>query len=58
MKKSLKSISFYIILPIIIILLMMLSLKEPEAGNKSFSELVTAIQDKQVTAIEIGDTII
>ncbi len=56
MKKSLKSISFYIILPIIIILLMMLSLKEPEAGNKSFSELVTAIQDKQVTAIEIGDT--
>lgn len=56
MKKSFRSISFYIILPIIIILLMMMSLRQPEAGTKSFSELVNAIEEKQVTAIEIGDT--
>ncbi len=56
MKKSFRSISFYIILPILIILLMMLSLREPEAGTKSFSELVTAIEQEKATAIEIGDT--
>ena len=56
MKKSFRSISFYIILPILIILLMMLSLREPEAGTKSFSELVNAIEEQQATAIEIGDT--
>ena len=56
MKKSFRSISFYIILPILIILLMMLSLREPEAGKKSFSELVNAIEEEKATAIEIGDT--
>ncbi len=56
MKKSFKSISFYIILPIIIILIMMMSLSEPQVGTKSFSELVNAIEEKQVSAIEIGDT--
>ena len=56
MKKSFRSISFYIILPILIILLMMLSLREPEAGKKSFSELVNAIEEEKASAIEIGDT--
>ena len=56
MKKSFKSISFYIILPILIILIMMMSLGEPQVGVKSFSELVNAIEEKKVSAIEIGDT--
>ena len=56
MKKSFKSISFYIILPIIIILIMMMSLSEPQVGTKSFSELVNAIEENKVSAIEIGDT--
>lgn len=57
MKKSFRSISFYIILPIVIILVMMMSLRQPEAGTKSFSELVNAIEAKQASAIEIGDTV-
>lgn len=56
MKKSFKSISFYIILPIIIIILMMMSLKQPDSGVKSFSELVGAINKGEVTHLEIGDT--
>ena len=57
MKKSFRSISFYIILPIVIILVMMMSLHQPDAGTKSFSELVNAIEAKQASAIEIGDTV-
>ena len=57
MKKSFKGISFYIILPIIIILLMNLSLGEPEKGVKSFSELVTAINNEQVEKLTIEDTV-
>ena len=56
MKKTFRSISFYIILPIIIILIMMMSLKQPDAGTMSFSDLVNALEDKKVTAIEIRDT--
>ncbi len=57
MKKSFKGISFYIILPIIIILLMNMSLGEPEKGVKSFSELVTAINNEQVEKLTIEDTV-
>lgn len=57
MKKSFRSISFYIILPIIIIILMMMTLQQPESGVKTFSELVSAVEEKQVTHIEIGDTV-
>ena len=57
MKKSFKSISFYIILPIIIIILMMMSLQQPESGVKSFSELVNAIEQGKVTHLEIGDSV-
>ena len=57
MKKSFKSISFYIILPIIIIILMMMSLQQPESGVKSFSELVAAIEQEKVTHLEIGDSV-
>ena len=57
MKKSFKGISFYIILPIIIILLMNLSLGEPEKGVKSFSELVTAINNGEVEKLTIEDTV-
>ena len=56
MKKSFRSISLYIILPIIIILLMMFSLRQPDTGVKSFSELVNAIDKEKVTKLEIGDT--
>ena len=56
MKKSFRSISLYIILPIIIILLMMFSLRQPDTGVKSFSELVNAIDKERVTKLEIGDT--
>ena len=56
MKKPIRSISLYIILPILIILMMMLSLKQPDSGVKDFSQLVTAIEKKQVTKLEIGDT--
>ena len=57
MKKSFKSISFYIILPIIIIILMMMSLQQPDSGVKSFSELVAAIEQGKVTNLEIGDSV-
>ncbi|MBQ8391002.1 MAG: ATP-dependent zinc metalloprotease FtsH [Clostridia bacterium] len=57
MKKSFKGISFYIILPIIIILLMNMSLGEPEKGVKSFSELVTAINNEKVEKLTIEDTV-
>ena len=57
MKKSFKSISFYIILPIIIIILMMMSLQQPGEGVKSFSELVNAIEQGKVTHLEIGDSV-
>ena len=57
MKKSFKGISFYIILPIIIILLMNMSLSEPEKGVKSFSELVTAINNGEVEKLTIEDTV-
>ena len=56
MKKSFKGISFYIILPIIIILLMNMSLGRPQKGVKSFSELVTAINNEQVEKLTIEDT--
>ena len=56
MKKSFKSISFYIILPIIIIILMMMSMQEPSSGIKTFSDLVTAIEEKRVSHLEIGDS--
>ena len=55
MKKSFRSISFYIILPIIIIILMMMSLQQPDSGKMSFSELVTAVEKKNVEHLEIGD---
>lgn len=56
MKKSFRSISFYIILPIIIILLMMVTLKQPGSGTKSFSELVASVEKGEVTKLDIGDT--
>ena len=56
LKKSFKSISFYIILPIIIILLMMMSLKQPESGVKTFSDLVNDVEAGKVTELEIGST--
>ncbi len=56
LKRSFKSISFYIILPIIIVILMMLSMRQPDEGTKSFSELVKAVKEEQVTTLEIGDT--
>ncbi len=56
MKKSFKSISFYIILPIVIVMLMMLTLRQPESGVKKFSDLVSAIEAGQVSKLEIGDT--
>ncbi len=56
MKRSFKSISFYIILPIIIVILMMMSLNQPDSGVKTFSELVNAIEEKKVTHLEINDT--
>jgi len=55
LKKSFRSISFYIILPIIIIILMMMSLQQPDSGKMSFSELVTAVEKKNVEHLEIGD---
>ncbi len=57
MKKSFKSISFYIILPIIIIILMLVSMDDSEPKNKSFSDLATAIKNEKVTNLEIGDSI-
>ncbi len=36
--------------------MMMMSLKQPDSGVKDFSQLVTAIEKKQVTKLEIGDT--
>ena len=57
MKKSFKSISFYIILPIIIIILMMVSLDNAETDVKSFTELAKAIRNKEVTNLEIGDSV-
>jgi len=56
LKKSFKSISFYIILPVIIILLMMMSLKQPESGVKTFSELVNDVEAGKVSELEIGST--
>jgi len=56
LKKSFRSLSFYIILPIVIIMLMLFSLQEPESGTLTFSELVNALQKEEVQAIEIGDT--
>ena len=56
MKKSFRSISFYIILPIVIIILMMLSLGQPESGVMRSDELSQAIKDKRVTSLEINDT--
>ena len=57
MKKSFKSISFYIILPIIIIILMMMSFKPSDEGKMSFSELAGKIHEEKVTSLEIGDTV-
>ncbi len=56
MKKSFRSISFYIILPIVIILLMMFSQQKPDSGVTSFSDLVKAVKEEKVTSMEIGDT--
>ena len=56
MKKSFRSISFYIILPIVIILLMMFSQQRPDSGVTSFSELVKAVKEEKVTSMQIGDT--
>ncbi len=56
MKKSFRSISFYIILPIIIIILMMMTMQQPESGVKTFSELATAIKDEKVEKLIISDT--
>ena len=57
MKKSFKSISFYIILPIVIIILMMMSFNTSESKKMSFSQLAEKINDKKVTSLEIGDTV-
>jgi len=56
LKKSFRSISFYIILPIVIILLMMFSQQKPNSGVTSFSDLVKAVKEEKVTSMEIGDT--
>ncbi len=56
MKKSFRSISFYIILPIVIILLMMFSQQRPDSGVTSFSELVKSVKEEKVTSMKIGDT--
>ena len=56
MKKSFRSISFYIILPIVIILLMMFSQQRPGSGVTSFSDLVKAVKEEKVTSMQIGDT--
>ncbi len=56
MKRSFRSISLYIILPLVVILLMMLTLRQPQSGIKKFSELVEAVDAGQVTKLEIGDT--
>ncbi len=56
MKRSFRSISLYIILPLVVILLMMLTLRQPQSGVKKFSELVEAVDAGQVTKLEIGDT--
>ena len=56
MKKSFRSISFYIILPIVIILLMMFSQQRPDSGVTSFSDLVKAVKEEKVTSMQIGDT--
>ncbi len=56
MKKSFRSISFYIILPIVIILLMMFSQQKPDSGVTSFSELVKSVKEEKVTSMKIGDT--
>ena len=55
-KKGLRSISFYIILPIIIILIMTMSMQSPKSGVMTFSELVTAIKEEKVSSLEINDT--
>ena len=56
MKKSFRSISFYIILPIVIILLMIFSQQKPDSGVTSFSELVKSVKEEKVTSMKIGDT--
>ena len=56
MKKSFRSISFYIILPIVIILLLMFSQQRPDSGVTSFSDLVKAVKEEKVTSMQIGDT--
>ncbi len=55
MKKPFKSLSFYIILPIVIVLLMLFSQQEPEKGAKSFGELTQAIKSEKVTSLQIGE---
>ena len=57
MKKSFRSISFYIILPIIIIILMMVSLDDAESEVKTFTDLAGSIKNKEVTNLEIGDSV-
>ena len=55
MKKSFRSLSFFIILPIVIILLMTLSQQKPDSGVKPFSELVKAVKEEKVTSLEINE---
>ena len=55
MKKSFKSLSFFIILPIVIMLLMTLSQQQPDSGVRPFSELVKAVKNEQVTSLEIKE---
>ncbi len=57
MKKSFKSISFYIILPIIIIILMLVSMDDSEPKVKTFDELANSIESGEVTSLEIGDSV-
>ena len=56
MKKTFRSLSFYIILPIIIIMIMLFSQQKPDSGVKSFSELVKAVNSEKVSSMTIGDT--
>jgi len=55
LKKSFKSLSFFIILPIVIMLLMTLSQQQPDSGVRPFSELVKAVKNEQVTSLEIKE---
>ena len=54
--KKFKSISFWIILPLVIIMIMAMTLGEPKVGTKTIDELEKELVKQNVDSIEIGET--